>query len=105
MPRLPDPGPRRPDRPTSETTPSSSSIRCNAEAAAHRRAAGAVYAHAAAGRVMQFPAAGFDVSLEQMQAPLLAGACVVVRGSDVPGADQFVADAAALELLAPRRGR
>jgi hypothetical protein len=35
-----------------------------------------VYAHAAAGRVMQVAAAGFDVSLEPMQAPLSDGACV-----------------------------
>jgi hypothetical protein len=43
-----------------------------------------VYAHAAAGRVMRFAAAGFGVSLEQTQAPRPAGACVVMRGSEAP---------------------
>ncbi|HVG45264.1 MAG TPA: non-ribosomal peptide synthetase, partial [Longimicrobium sp.] len=33
---------------------------------------------------LQFASVGFDVSVEQMLAPLAAGACVVVRGSEVP---------------------
>jgi amino acid adenylation domain-containing protein len=94
----------------------------HAEAAAHCRAAAAVYGLTPADRVMQFAAAGFDVSLEQLLAPLLAGACVVMRGNEVPTPlelgrqaaeqgltvinpptaywHQLVADADALELLA-----
>ncbi|HEX6745683.1 MAG TPA: amino acid adenylation domain-containing protein [Longimicrobium sp.] len=94
----------------------------HAEAAAHCRAAAAAYGLTPADRVLQFAAVGFDVSLEQMLAPLAAGACVVVRGSEVPTPlelarqaaaqgltvinpptaywHQLAADAAALELLA-----
>jgi hypothetical protein len=50
-----------------------------------------VYAHAAARRVIRFAAAGFDVSLQQTQAPLSAGACVVVRGSEVSVPLEFLA--------------
>ncbi|WP_420127865.1 non-ribosomal peptide synthase/polyketide synthase [Longimicrobium sp.] len=56
----------------------------HAEAAAHCRAAVAAYGLTPADRVLQFAAVGFDVSLEQMLAPLAAGACVVMRGSEVP---------------------
>jgi acyl-coenzyme A synthetase/AMP-(fatty) acid ligase len=94
----------------------------HAEAAAHCRAAAAAYGLTPADRVLQFAAAGFDVSLEQMLAPLSAGACVVMRGNEVPTPlelarqaagqgltvinpptaywHQLVADAAALEILA-----
>ncbi|HYR06896.1 MAG TPA: amino acid adenylation domain-containing protein, partial [Longimicrobium sp.] len=56
----------------------------HAEAAAHCRAAAAVYGLTPADRVMQFAAVGFDVSLEQVLAPLAAGACVVMRGKEIP---------------------
>ncbi|HEX5726759.1 MAG TPA: amino acid adenylation domain-containing protein, partial [Longimicrobiaceae bacterium] len=56
----------------------------HAEAAAHCRAAAAAYGLTPADRVLQFAAVGFDVSLEQLLAPLAAGACVVMRGSEVP---------------------
>ncbi|WP_420127864.1 amino acid adenylation domain-containing protein, partial [Longimicrobium sp.] len=94
----------------------------HAEAAAHCRAAVATFGLTPADRVMQFAAVGFDVSLEQMLAPLAAGACVVMRGSEVPTPlelarqaaeqgmtvinpptaywHQLVADCEALELLA-----
>ncbi|HET7233826.1 MAG TPA: amino acid adenylation domain-containing protein [Longimicrobium sp.] len=94
----------------------------HAEAAAHFRAAAAVYGLTPADRVLQFAAAGFDVSVEQLLAPLSAGACVVMRGKDVPTPlelarqaaeegltvinpptaywHQLAADPAALELLA-----
>jgi amino acid adenylation domain-containing protein len=95
----------------------------HAEAAAHCRAAVAAYGLTPADRVLQFAAAGFDVSLEQVLAPLSAGACVVLRGNEVPTPlelarqaaeqgltvvnpptaywHQLAADAAALEILAP----
>ncbi|HYH79010.1 MAG TPA: amino acid adenylation domain-containing protein, partial [Longimicrobium sp.] len=94
----------------------------HAQAAAHCRAAAAVYGLTPADRVMQFAAVGFDVSLEQMLAPLSAGACVVLRGNEVPTPlelarqaaeqgmsvvnpptaywHQLVADPGALEILA-----
>ncbi|HVH11877.1 MAG TPA: condensation domain-containing protein, partial [Longimicrobium sp.] len=94
----------------------------HAQAAAHCRASASVYALTPLDRVLQFAAAGFDVSLEQMLAPLSAGACVVLRGSEIPTPlelarqvaeqrltvinpptaywHQLVADAAAVELLA-----
>ncbi|WP_420127936.1 non-ribosomal peptide synthase/polyketide synthase, partial [Longimicrobium sp.] len=56
----------------------------HAEAAAHCRAAVSAYGLTPADRVLQFAAVGFDVSLEQMLAPLSVGACVVMRGSEVP---------------------
>ncbi|HEU4557883.1 MAG TPA: amino acid adenylation domain-containing protein, partial [Longimicrobium sp.] len=56
----------------------------HAEAAAHCRAAAAAYGLTAADRVLQFASVGFDVSVEQILAPLSAGACVVVRGSEIP---------------------
>ncbi|HEU4882195.1 MAG TPA: amino acid adenylation domain-containing protein [Longimicrobium sp.] len=56
----------------------------HAEAAAHCRAATAAYGLTPADRVLQFAAVGFDVSLEQTLAPLSAGACVVMRGNEVP---------------------
>jgi len=94
----------------------------HAEAAAHCRAAAAAYGLTPADRLLQFAAPGFDVSVEQMLVPLAAGACVVVRGGEVPTPlelarhvaeqgitvvdpptaywHQLAADAAALELLA-----
>jgi amino acid adenylation domain-containing protein len=94
----------------------------HAEAAAHCRAAAGAYGLTPADRVLQFAAAGFDVSVEQMLAPLSAGACVVLRGNEVPTPlelarqaaeqgltvvnpptaywHQLAADAAALEILA-----
>jgi amino acid adenylation domain-containing protein len=94
----------------------------HAEAAAHCRAAAAAYGLSPADRVLQFAAAGFDVSVEQMLAPLSAGACVVLRGNEVPTPlelarqaaeqgltvvnpptaywHQLAADEAALEILA-----
>ncbi|HET7460752.1 MAG TPA: amino acid adenylation domain-containing protein, partial [Longimicrobium sp.] len=94
----------------------------HAQAAAHCRAAAAVYGLTPADRVLHFAAVGFDVSLEQLLAPLSAGACVVLRGNEVPTPlelarqaveqgmtvinpptaywHQLVAEPAALELLA-----
>ena len=43
----------------------------------------------AADRVLQFASLSFDVSLEQILAPLLAGATVVLRPAEVWSADQF----------------
>ncbi|HEU4881856.1 MAG TPA: amino acid adenylation domain-containing protein [Longimicrobium sp.] len=56
----------------------------HAQAAAHFRAAAAAFGLTPADRVLQFAAVGFDVSLEQTLAPLVTGACVVVRGNEVP---------------------
>src|SRR3954468_4508294 len=56
----------------------------HAEAAAHFLTAAAAYGLTPADRMLHFSAAGFDVSLEEMLAPLVAGACVVMRGSEVP---------------------
>ncbi|HET7460488.1 MAG TPA: amino acid adenylation domain-containing protein, partial [Longimicrobium sp.] len=94
----------------------------HAQATAHCRAAAAVYGLTPADRVLHFAAVGFDVSLEQLLAPLSAGACVVLRGAEVPTPielarqaveqgmtvinpptaywHQLVAEPAALELLA-----
>ena len=52
--------------------------------ARHCKTAAAAYGLTADDRVLQFAAPGFDVSVEQMVAPLAAGACVVLRGADIP---------------------
>jgi len=62
----------------------------HAEAAAHARAAGRAYGLTPADRVLQFAAPGFDVALEQVLAPLSAGAATVLRGAEVPGAAEIV---------------
>jgi amino acid adenylation domain-containing protein len=61
------------------------------EAAAHARAAARAYGLTASDRVLQFAAPGFDVALEQVMAPLSAGAGVVLRGAEVPGAAELAA--------------
>jgi amino acid adenylation domain-containing protein len=70
----------------------------HAEAAAHCRAAAAAYGLTPTDRVLQFAAVGFDVSLEQMLAPLAAGACVVMRGNEVPTPLELARQAAAQGL-------
>ncbi|HEX9939569.1 MAG TPA: amino acid adenylation domain-containing protein, partial [Longimicrobium sp.] len=70
----------------------------HAQAAAHCRAAAAAYGLTPADRVLQFAAVGFDVSVEQMLAPLSAGACVVMRGSEVPTPLELARRAAAQGL-------
>ncbi|HYH80463.1 MAG TPA: amino acid adenylation domain-containing protein, partial [Longimicrobium sp.] len=70
----------------------------HAEAAAHCRAAAAAYGLTPADRVLQFAAVGFDVSVEQVLAPLSAGACVVVRGNEVPTPLELARRAAAQGL-------
>ncbi|HWK88949.1 MAG TPA: amino acid adenylation domain-containing protein, partial [Longimicrobium sp.] len=59
------------------------------DAAAHCRAAAAEYGLRADDRVLQFAAPSFDVSLEQILAPLSAGACLVLRGAEVPSAAEL----------------
>ncbi|HEU0013606.1 MAG TPA: amino acid adenylation domain-containing protein, partial [Longimicrobium sp.] len=54
------------------------------EAAAHCRAAAAEYGLGPGDRVLQFASPGFDVALEQVLAPLSAGARIVLRGEEVP---------------------
>jgi amino acid adenylation domain-containing protein len=61
------------------------------EAAAHVRAAARAYGLTASDRVLQFAAPGFDVALEQVLAPLSAGATVVLRGAEVPVAAELAA--------------
>jgi amino acid adenylation domain-containing protein len=63
----------------------------HAEAAAHARAAGRAYGLTSADRVLQFAAPGFDVALEQLLAPLSAGATIVLRGAEVPGPAELAA--------------
>jgi amino acid adenylation domain-containing protein len=70
----------------------------HAEAAAHCRAAAAAYGLTPADRVLHFAAVGFDVSVEQVLAPLSAGACVVVRGNEVPTPLELARRAAAQRL-------
>ncbi|HEU0053586.1 MAG TPA: condensation domain-containing protein, partial [Longimicrobium sp.] len=94
----------------------------HAQAAAHCRAAASVYGLTPDDRVLHFAAVGFDVSVEQVLAPLAAGACVVMRGPEIPTPlelarqvaeqgitvvnpptaywHQLASDAVALELLA-----
>ncbi|HEU0055201.1 MAG TPA: amino acid adenylation domain-containing protein, partial [Longimicrobium sp.] len=94
----------------------------HAEAATHCLAAATMYGLVPADRVLQFAAVSFDVSLEQILAPFSAGACVVIRGNEIPTPlelarraveqgitvinpptaywHQLVADPDALELLA-----
>ncbi|HEU4453971.1 MAG TPA: condensation domain-containing protein, partial [Longimicrobium sp.] len=49
------------------------------DAAVHCRAAAAAYGLTAADRLLAFAAPGFDVSIEQVMAPLSAGASIVLR--------------------------
>ena len=62
------------------------------ELARHALGAARAYGLTPADRVLQFAAPGFDVSLEQIVAPLAAGACLVSLGAEVPS----TADLAAL---------
>ncbi|HEU4452764.1 MAG TPA: condensation domain-containing protein, partial [Longimicrobium sp.] len=59
--------------------------------ARHCAAAAAAYGLTPEDRVLQFAAPGFDVSVEQILAPLAAGACVVVRGAEVPSPAELAA--------------
>jgi amino acid adenylation domain-containing protein len=61
------------------------------EAAAHARAAARAYGLTSGDRVLQFAAPGFDVALEQVLAPLAAGAAIVLRGAEVPGPSELAA--------------
>ncbi|HEX8429929.1 MAG TPA: condensation domain-containing protein, partial [Longimicrobium sp.] len=54
------------------------------EAAIHCRAVADAYALTRGDRVLQFAAPSFDVSVEQILAPLSVGAAVVLRGAEVP---------------------
>ncbi len=60
-------------------------------AAAHMRAAARAYGLTPGDRVLQFAAPGFDVALEQVLAPLSAGAAVVLRGAETPAAAELAA--------------
>ena len=74
------------------------------EAAAHMRAAAAFYALTEDDRVLQFAAMSFDPSLEQILAPLSAGAAVVLRGAEVPSPAElarFVAERGVTVLNPP----
>ncbi|HEX8391102.1 MAG TPA: amino acid adenylation domain-containing protein [Longimicrobium sp.] len=62
----------------------------HADAAAHARAAADVYALAANDRVLQFASASFDPAMEQILAPLTAGAAIVMRGAEVPSPLELV---------------
>jgi amino acid adenylation domain-containing protein len=52
------------------------------QAAAHLSAVGKEFAYVAQDRVLQFASLSFDVSVEQLLAPLAAGATVVLKGNN-----------------------
>jgi amino acid adenylation domain-containing protein len=58
-------------------------------AAEHLLGVGEGFAYQSRDRVLQFAALSFDVSLEQLVAPLLCGACVVLKDSAVWEASDF----------------
>ncbi len=55
----------------------------------HCRSAAQVYRLTSRDVVLQFASFSFDASLEQMMAPLICGAAVVVRGPDIWSPDDF----------------
>jgi len=57
---------------------------CHRQAAAHFAAAAGFYRMDATDRVVQFAAASFDVSMEQVGVALASGGALVVRGPDLP---------------------
>jgi amino acid adenylation domain-containing protein len=65
-------------------------------AAAHVRVFAERYGLGPGDRVLQFAAMGFDVSLEQVLAPLAAGAAVVMRGAEPWAPGELFARCAAL---------
>ncbi|HEX6749442.1 MAG TPA: amino acid adenylation domain-containing protein [Longimicrobium sp.] len=60
------------------------------ELARHCRGAALAFGLSADDRLLQFMAPGFDVSIEQMLAPLAAGACIVQRG-ELPSTAELAA--------------
>ncbi|MFL5541691.1 MAG: amino acid adenylation domain-containing protein, partial [Longimicrobiaceae bacterium] len=59
--------------------------------ARHCRSVARTYGLTPGDRLLQFAAPGFDVSLEQMLAPLAAGACAVLRGGELPSTAELAA--------------
>lgn len=59
-------------------------------AAGHLRAIQEVFALTSADRFLQFASQSFDVSVEQMLAPLLTGASIVLRGNEVWSTRDFL---------------
>src|SRR5262249_3084012 len=62
----------------------------HASAAAHVEVLGKAYGLHPSDRVLQFGSIGFDVSLEQILPTLLAGATLIVRGSEPWGSRELI---------------